>query len=544
VTEPPNLLHMRSGPDVLWTTVNVAEASPGVHTPLGWSIWGELAESATAASTIDLGAWPRGRPLHSANADERFGAVFFGHYALNVNTFRSLGDRMPGSSGDAVEEQLFGAARSGMRNRPVRSRYPVVIARLPLNLMRAPAVVTRARAENARWWAARVLRGGGDPQVLLADACDRFVAVMRAHLVVTMLAQGAFEQLAQLCRRSGHEGMERALVGGYGGMEESALVADVGRLAAGARSEADFVSAHGFHGPAAGDVSSRSWREDLSPMLALVGAHGRVGGGSVEAARSALSAHEARERAERQLRGSLSTTRALSLSPLLASTRRLILGRETGKAAFLIALDGIRAAARSIGERLARDGRLAQTDDVFFLTLDELRTGRVPADGELAARRATYERYGSLELPETWQGDPRPRASDVFWHADDVGLGGLGVSGLGVTGLGVSGGSVRGSARVLVRADAEALASFEPGEILVCRVTDPSWAPVLSVAAAVVIDTGGPLSHGAIVARELGIPCVINTKRGSTALRTGDLLDVDGDLGEVLVVQRKAVTHP
>ncbi len=66
-----------------------------------------------------------------------------------------------------------------------------------------------------------------------------------------------------------------------------------------------------------------------------------------------------------------------------------------------------------------------------------------------------------------------------------------------------------------------------------CHVTDPSWSPILSIAAAVVIDIGGPLSHGAIVARELGIPCVINTKRGIAVLRTGDLIEVDGDTGAV-----------
>jgi pyruvate,water dikinase len=211
------------------------------------------------------------------------------------------------------------------------------------------------------------------------------------------------------------------------------------------------------------------------------------------------------------------------VDPLLATTRRLVLAREVGKAAFLIAMDGIRAAARSIGEAFASSGSLASPDDVFLLTLDELRAARVPDAATLTERRATYDRYGEVELPETWHGDPRAHAP----------ISTTSTGARAIHGLGVSGGQARGAARVLLRADGEALAAFEPGEVLVCRVTDPSWAPVLSIAAAVVIDIGGPLSHGAIVARELGIPCVINTKHGSAALRTGDVVEVDGDSGEV-----------
>jgi len=68
----------------------------------------------------------------------------------------------------------------------------------------------------------------------------------------------------------------------------------------------------------------------------------------------------------------------------------------------------------------------------------------------------------------------------------------------------------------------------------VARTTDPAWTPLFLDAAAVVIDIGGPLSHGAVIARELGIPCVINVKDGSTRLRTGDVLTVDGTTGTVV----------
>jgi pyruvate,water dikinase len=75
-------------------------------------------------------------------------------------------------------------------------------------------------------------------------------------------------------------------------------------------------------------------------------------------------------------------------------------------------------------------------------------------------------------------------------------------------------------------------------EILVCDTTDPSWVSLFVSAAALVIDIGGPLSHGAIVARELGIPAVVNTADGTRAIRTGDRIRVDGKDGRIEILAR------
>ena len=100
-------------------------------------------------------------------------------------------------------------------------------------------------------------------------------------------------------------------------------------------------------------------------------------------------------------------------------------------------------------------------------------------------------------------------------------------------------GAVEGTARVVVDPfDAEPL---EPGEILVCRFTDPSWAPLFSLAEALVIDIGAAASHGAIVARELGVPCVIGTGDGTRRIRSGDRLRVDGSAGRVEILTRAPI---
>jgi pyruvate,water dikinase len=106
-----------------------------------------------------------------------------------------------------------------------------------------------------------------------------------------------------------------------------------------------------------------------------------------------------------------------------------------------------------------------------------------------------------------------------------------------INGVGVSPGVVEGIARVVTD---PACSEVEPGEILVTPATDPSWSSIMFISAALVVDIGGALSHAAIVARELAVPCVVNTKTASRAIRTGDRLRVDGTTGRVTVLERAA----
>jgi len=124
-------------------------------------------------------------------------------------------------------------------------------------------------------------------------------------------------------------------------------------------------------------------------------------------------------------------------------------------------------------------------------------------------RRADHQRFLATDLPDAWNGDPRP----IPLPATSTERAEPGVS---VQGLGVSSGTATGRVRVVHEiGDLD----FEVDDVLVCRTTDPSWASLMAIAAALVIDVGGAISHGAIVARELGIPCVIGTGNGTRVLR-------------------------
>ena len=190
------------------------------------------------------------------------------------------------------------------------------------------------------------------------------------------------------------------------------------------------------------------------------------------------------------------------------------------------------------GKRLVRTGAVNKVDDAFFLTLEELQEA-VPgahADGRLlvAERRAERERWWSIVPPSTLGTKP-----------PDDGTGNPSLErffGVGrepsrqprvITGYGASKGVVTGTAKV-VRSLAEA-DKLEPGDVLVCEMTMPPWTPLFSTVSAVVADSGGVLSHCAIVAREYRIPCVVGTVNGTQRIKDGQRLTVDGAQGIVRI---------
>jgi phosphohistidine swiveling domain-containing protein len=192
-------------------------------------------------------------------------------------------------------------------------------------------------------------------------------------------------------------------------------------------------------------------------------------------------------------------------------------------------IDVARGSARRAGEHFVAEGLLADRDDVFMLTPEELLAPLPDDVGELVAeRRARRTEYQGLELASsTWAGLP-----------ETVSVGGGPREGADVseiTGTGVSGGVVEGIVRVVTD---PSFADVEPDEVLVAPTTDPSWSSIMFISSALVVDIGGVLSHAAVVARELQIPCVVETGNGTELLSTGDRVRVDGDRGVIEILER------
>jgi len=517
-----NPVHQSTRADTYWTTVNATEAIPGTATPLTWSFYDDATELALRGTFALMGVLRKAEIVLPEDRDARFIGIFYGHPAANLSRFRLMADLAPGGSGDALEQQFFGTVRSGIpRVRSVR-RYPVVAARAPGVLRRVARQVNALHADANAWWRDAVRPGEPDrDRRLVREGAGLYRRILVWHGAGTMLTQGVYDQLGRLCVRAGHDGVEVALVAGLDSIEETGLVADLWALSRGQLDRAAFLSRHGFHGPAEGELSAMMWRERpelLDAQAALLAATAEPP--DAAGRRAAAAADEALAR----LGGRLVQARA---APLLALARHLLPLRETGRGGVLRALDGARAAARRLGVDAADAGVLDLPDDVFFLTIPEL--AELPSDARerVAERRERHARYCTTRLPEGWWGEPTPLALEAGANGRTA-----------VNGVAGSPGRAGGAARVAH--SLESAAELKPGEVLVCRTTDPAWAPLMHVAAALVIDVGGPLSHGAIVARELGVPCVIGTSDGTAAIRTGDRVAVDGDAGTVHILERTA----
>ena len=358
------------------------------------------------------------------------------------------------------------------------------------------------------------------------------------QIVASTFAGTFYGRVQALLARIERPDLELKLIGGYGSMQEIQLTQDLWRAAhaAGRAGSFDaFLAEHGFHGPAEGELSSHSWREDPAPIEAMMAKFETMSDDDAPEAAERRAARE-RKAAEREVLERTKGVDRVRTRVTLALSRRYIPLRVEAKTAFMQVFDTARAAARATGERLAAEGTIDDVDDVFYLTLDELQ-GRRPADvkATVRERRATRARYEAVDLPLEWVGMP-----EITQHSDEI------TDEVAATrhidALGVSGGKAEGIARVLV--DPNDPDALEPGDVLVCHTTDPSWSSHFFVASAVVIDIGGMLSHGAIVARELGIPCVISTGNGTSTIRSGDRVLVDGDAGTVEILERPTAGMP
>ncbi len=184
------------------------------------------------------------------------------------------------------------------------------------------------------------------------------------------------------------------------------------------------------------------------------------------------------------------------------------------------------AAAR----RLVSNGSLAEANDVFYLRAPDLLgalRGSAPDAQSIADRsKAEMARWSNVEPPQTIGAPPpaeEPKPSALGDHGSPQ-----------LSGNGASSGMARGPARVLMSlAEADRL---RPGDVLVARTTMPAWTPLFAVACAVVTETGGVLSHAAVVAREYGIPAVLNVVDATRLIRDGQLIEVDGSQGIVRII--------
>jgi phosphohistidine swiveling domain-containing protein len=526
--DPGDVYAFATKPSTWWTTSNYGEAVPGVLTPLTWTWWGPASDIALRGAFANIGVLEPSEAVLPDDVGERLFGLFYGRYAGCVDFVYQMGDRIPGTTGAAVAGQMLGHLPSDFVPAPTRRRYPAIAVKLPRAYFTSRRAVRRRHREITRWWAEQVTRAPelelAAARALWAEALANFVEVTTLQATTLFAAiQPSYEQLEKLAMLAGDATLAGRAVVAQGSHAEVVVVEDMWRLSRGEITLAAFLAAHGFHGPNEGELASHMWREDPSPVETMLRQYAAKDGSESPMA-VALQRAEDRRRARQEMRDALPRARQQQANVAFALADRNLPLRGIGKEAFLKTIDVGRAAARRIGTLLADSGALAEPDDVFYLSSQEIASvGPDAGYAEIvAARRALRESWRDLSLPASWQGMPavtRPATAGESRR-----------NGLVMRGLGACPGVVEGTIRVVADPIYD---DVESGEILVAPYTDPSWAAIMFTCAALVVDIGGVLSHAAVVARELGIPCVMGTQDGTRMLRTGDRCRVDGNAGTV-----------
>ncbi|CAJ1502836.1 PEP/pyruvate-binding domain-containing protein [[Mycobacterium] holstebronense] len=494
--DPPRATESR------WTRVNIAEAVPGVPTPLSWSMWRTGLTEAQRQTQIQLGV--------VSKRESRQGPLLTlaqGWPVLSVDLLLSQVARVPGVDPSAFSQQLLGEAEHiDMAPKHARAvtacrmafRAPVTLALLNRRL-RAVSATSRQAWQRDAW------RRADDPLALLVGAATRFGETLTIHTMQTYLCQSLYQAVERV---AGDLVIE--LLSGDGDLPEAHLARDLCLLSGGAISLDRFLREHGFHGPDEGEIGSASWRQNPEPVLQA--ARTWADGGSVRDPGAALARRrDERVQAESELRALLPRARRGAVTQLIALARRALVGREIGKTAFLQDLDVARHAVSFIDAA------------AVWRTLDELRGSAVLSSADVLARQRVRSRFATQEPPLSFVCDPN--SAPVASAVGEPPL---------ITGAAASPGRVRGRARVVTNPNA--IVELGDDDVLIARTTDPSWVVRFMAVAGMAIDVGGTLSHAAIIARELGIPCVIGTGNGTQVIPDGAWLDLDGSQGTVKIL--------
>ncbi|MBI2776654.1 MAG: hypothetical protein HYX57_05225 [Chloroflexi bacterium] len=291
-----------------------------------------------------------------------------------------------------------------------------------------------------------------------------------------------------------------------------------------------FLDRHGHLGQSFDDLMEASWTDEPRQLLGELALR-------LSAPPEPAMVRQARLAAEADRLAAAARERLAGEPDRLAEFERLLghartIGHLTEGHNYWIdrmAQGRIRTLSLRVGGRLVASGVIAEPHDVLFLHRDEVRTGiEAPTDMRalVTLRRAEHERWRATTPPRFVGATPGPPNTDRFdgerFTSTEADV---------ILGTGASAGIVTGPARVVLGpAD---FGRIQPGDIIVCPSSNPSWVPVFTIAGGLVTNTGGVLSHAAVVAREFALPAVVGTTDATTRIRDGRRVEIDGTSGRV-----------
>jgi pyruvate,water dikinase len=484
------------------TSEGIGEMLPGVLPPLRWSVASLLVEEAFRNVLGSLRALPE-----DVTGPHAFVRRVRGRAVLDLDRLKAAADQVPGASAADIEAQYFNDATTPGAERPRASAVRAFGRDLRAMATRRRArfdgdvVVAVARAIDADRRGLQDL----DDRALLARRLrllDLGVRAMTAELGVAAAAAGAYASVEQVLRRY------------LDGADAARHTQQVTRGAARLLAPVPTASRSVFAGP--------TWAE-APLLLERAATHAGPDDGSAQAQLEEVLVADPRWKRTRVLSGQVVDVRLHMLRRTIDDAVEDLGRREQVKAAVLGIGGHVRSIHLELAARLVTRGVLDAVEDVELLGEDELRRavleGTEVPRGVLGRRRRHLARWRAEdELPSRFRGMPAP-------------TGAAPPAGDRLTGIAASPGRFTGRA-VVVRDPAAARPP--PGSVIVAQATDAAWSPLFIDAGAVVVERGGPLSHAAIVARELGLPAVLDV-RGATRRVDGRTVTVDGDAGFVVI---------
>ncbi|MDF1522420.1 MAG: PEP/pyruvate-binding domain-containing protein [Trueperaceae bacterium] len=407
----------------------------------------------------------------------------------------------------------LGRERGEVSLEVARSVFPFLLTFVPL--VAAGVIATRLLTRLAGRW-------------LDADELEALTLAVPGNVVNEMNL--AIDDLAEKARRS-PELVARFDAVGEDARAWLAAAAGVDGGRAFLAAFAAFLERFGARGAAEIDLSMPRFRDEPMPVLKVIAASLRNEGPTY---RERVAGYEAERAAafERLVaaarRGFAGPLRVRALRRLYRTMVEVGGMREHHKFLAVRVLALIREGVVDLAERLVARGSLGTVDDVWYLTWPELSAAWGAAHDDLrariASRRAAHARDQRLSPPLIVTSDGE--IPSVRYRHEGAHDGAL-------LGNPVSPGVIEGPAHVVTDPARDELA---PGEVLVAEFTDPGWTPLFINASGLVLEVGGALTHGAVVAREYGIPAVVGVRGATAAIRTGQRVGVDGDRGIVEVL--------
>lgn len=536
----------------IYTRGNADEVGPDPFTPLNWTLtWEQGIVPGTAWAWIHMGTFKENEFLWSQ--PETYGS-WGGYFYNQVSVGRVFGHRMPGLTADAIDVTFFGQ----------QSVVPPYVEDPRDNDEECSAALGETfggilggsqqpmldefLAKVAAWVAARPdLQAISDAELVdygrrMAKeqnyTWDVYAQVVIGATVGPAIVQGIAEAV-------GKTELAIRIFAALGEVASAGLperVWELSRLQQGTPEFTEKFDAllrdFGHRGVNEWEISADTWV--INPQLAYdMIDRVRQQDDSMSPAVRAKKSMEQRLAAEEELKATVAgdpDTLGM-LTAGISAGQAAYRNREAGKNAAVKMMLEPKLAFRELGRRMHERGALQDPMHVFMLKdseLDEFLANPSAWTAELAKRQGEWVKLAELEPPYVvMHGTPIPPLSQ--WPKKGSRTGAAEAVGAQLKGIPGSPGTVTAKTRYI--SDLSHADELEPGEILVCSTTDPSWVPLFMISSAVICEIGAPGSHAVIVSRELGVPCVVSVAGAGHKLPTGTVVELDGSTGTITVVE-------